>query len=331
MAGTLPTISIVVPSLNQAAFIEQTLQSVFAQDYPATELIVIDGGSTDGTQAIIEKHLDRIHYFISEPDSGQSDAINKGMRQATGELMTWLCSDDLLLPGALREVAEAYSKHPDAGLFHAGGTVFGDGIKEKKIGIGIEDRPLSYIAGIPFPQPSSFFTRKAFDLCGPLDLSLNYGMDYGLFQSIALNFDVIACDSIWSAYRMHKDSKTSSQLGRFVGDWARVFSRFLNSLPDADEFKKALEKENLWFRNEPIIRHERIFSQSDRRTIVFLFILDQFRVQFELLEKETCLRLLQLMKSVDLHLFEKHGLGQLEFRLRFLPASLYRFVRRLKR
>lgn len=331
MAATLPIISIIIPSLNQGAFIEETLQSVFSQEYPSTEVIVIDGGSTDGTLAILEKYSSRIHYRISEKDQGQSDAINKGMRRASGDLLTWLCSDDKLLPGALHEVATAYRSHPQAGLFHAGGILFGDKTAGQTIGTHLQDLPLRYIAGVPFPQPSSFFTREAFQRCGPLDTTLHFGMDYALFQRIALQYAVIPSDSIWSAYRMHPDSKTVSKLEYFAEDWARVFSRFLSSVPVPEELLHMLEINSLYFRNEHAIVHPRVFNESEIRKIVFLFLQDQFRIRYELLQKKDCRRLLSMMKSVSTEYYRESGFKRLELRLKLIPVSLYRFIRSIKR
>src|SRR5439155_9305515 len=105
---TLPLISIITPSFNQVEFIEETIQSVITQDYAQREYLVFDGGSTDGSVDIIRRHADKLDYWVSEPDRGQSDAINKGFAVAKGEVLTWLNSDDVYLPGALSAVAECF-------------------------------------------------------------------------------------------------------------------------------------------------------------------------------------------------------------------------------
>src|SRR5262249_529742 len=104
----LPSITIVTPSYNQVAYIEETIESVLSQGYPRLEYIIIDGGSTDGSVEIIRKYEKHLAYWVSEKDKGQSDAINKGFRRATGEIFNWLCSDDTLEPGALVRVGEAF-------------------------------------------------------------------------------------------------------------------------------------------------------------------------------------------------------------------------------
>src|SRR5689334_12435479 len=107
---SFPKISIVIPSYNQGNFIEETLCSVLDQNYPGLELIVIDGGSTDSTLEILDRYKERLAYISSEPDRGQTHAINKGLKKISGELWSYLNSDDLLLPGSLMAVAKAYEK-----------------------------------------------------------------------------------------------------------------------------------------------------------------------------------------------------------------------------
>ncbi|UCD51491.1 MAG: glycosyltransferase [Phycisphaerales bacterium] len=111
-----PRISIVTPSYNQARYLPETIESILNQDYPNLEYIIIDGGSTDGSIDIIKRYESHLAYWVSEKDSGQSEAINKGLGRATGELFNWINSDDILFPGALWRMAEAHTKHPEAEL-----------------------------------------------------------------------------------------------------------------------------------------------------------------------------------------------------------------------
>ncbi|MCI0893227.1 MAG: glycosyltransferase, partial [Chloroflexi bacterium] len=127
-----PLVSVVTPSFNQAAFLEQAMLSVLEQDYTAIEYIVVDGGSSDGSQEIIERYADRLAWWTSEPDDGQTDAINKGFARATGDIMAYLNSDDLYRPGAVREAVDYLVAHPELGMVYGdadyideNGTVIG--------------------------------------------------------------------------------------------------------------------------------------------------------------------------------------------------------------
>ncbi len=112
-----PLVTIVTPSFNQAGFIEETIQSVIAQDYQPIEHLVIDGGSTDGTLELLRKYQDHLSW-VSEPDRGQTDAINKGFRRAHGAILCWLNADDVLMPGAISTVASYFESHPQVSFVY---------------------------------------------------------------------------------------------------------------------------------------------------------------------------------------------------------------------
>ncbi|HOW91535.1 MAG TPA: glycosyltransferase family 2 protein, partial [Anaerolineaceae bacterium] len=114
----LPLVSIVTPSFNQVDYLEETMRSVLEQDYPRVEYIVIDGGSTDGSVEIIRKYADRLAYWVSEKDRGQTDAVNKGYAVAKGSILGWLNSDDTYKPGAISAAVEFLVNHPQFGLVY---------------------------------------------------------------------------------------------------------------------------------------------------------------------------------------------------------------------
>lgn len=204
-----PFVSIVTPSLNQAAFIETTIASVESQDYPNVEHIVIDGGSSDGTIAVLKKHphLD----WLSEPDGGQSSAINKGFRRVRGEIIGWLNSDDVYNAGAIREAVAYLVTHPETAL------VYGDYQEIDSNGavidiVRVREFDLEYelnVANI-IPQPSVFFRRSILDTVGFLSESYHYSFDVEYWIRIAragLRIDHVS--SVWSGFRRHSSSKTS--------------------------------------------------------------------------------------------------------------------------
>ena len=211
-----PRVSIVTPSYNQARFLEEAIRSVLLQGYPDLEYIIIDGGSTDDTVETIRKYERWLTYWVSEPDNGQSQAINKGFEKATGLVYGWLNSDDYLLEHALKNVARAYRASPKAGAW-CGGSLFVTTDRKK---IGVRQPPhrldIETIAAWndnSFGQPACFFSGKAWQQCAPLDESLHYGMDFDLWIKIAKEFAFEKIGEILAAERLHKDAKTQGDRG----------------------------------------------------------------------------------------------------------------------
>lgn len=221
----LPKISVVVPSYNQGQYLEATLVSIINQQYTNLELIVVDGGSRDNSVDIIKKYEGYINWWVSEKDKGQSDAINKGFSRVTGEVVTWLCSDDMYTSGALKKVAEHFSNQPESiGLLH-GGTILFNSAGKIADDWGYKDPSIERnIAGIAFSQPSAFFRKKYLDIIGPyVNESLHYGMDYDLFGRLACVCQFLPVKDVLSEYRLHESSKSVTDQDKFIGDWTRVF------------------------------------------------------------------------------------------------------------
>jgi glycosyltransferase involved in cell wall biosynthesis len=209
MSDTLLPISIITPSYNQARYIEATLQSVLAQNYPHLQYLVIDGGSTDATRLILPKYQRHLS-FTSEPDAGQAHAINKGFRRATGEIIAWLNSDDIYLPGTLFRVAHYFRDHPhidviygDYHLINPAGQVV---LRKKEI-------PFDYailLYGLDYlSQPTVFFRRSLLDRCGYLDEALHYGLDWEYWLRLAAGGARFAhLPHYLAATRLHPAAKT---------------------------------------------------------------------------------------------------------------------------
>jgi glycosyltransferase involved in cell wall biosynthesis len=190
-----PKVSIVTPTRNQGKYIEETILSVLHQGYPNVEHIIVDGASTDETPSILERYRDKLALVISEPDNGQSQAINKGMSKATGDILTWLNSDDMLAPGALASVALALDLN-SADMISGVCRLYQDGRLIAQHVSAANDGPLpledlldldhGWTAGQFFQQPEVMFTREIWLRAGGhLDERLFYSMDYELWLRFA--------------------------------------------------------------------------------------------------------------------------------------------------
>jgi hypothetical protein len=211
---SLPRISVVTPSLNQGEFLETCIQSVLEQDYPHLEYIIIDGGSTDGSVDIIGKHADHLSHWVSEPDEGQSHGINKGLRRATGELVTWLNADDFLYPGALNAMGEAWAENPGGAFYWGNGNRVDRQGKTRfshyPAAEVIFDRS-ALIEGLNYIlQPATFFSRKALETAGYLDESLHYGMDTDLWIRLSGVAEPVRVSACIAANREYDDTKSLS-------------------------------------------------------------------------------------------------------------------------
>lgn len=222
MMESLPLFSIITPSFNQADYLEATLQSVLGQDYPHLEYMVVDGGSTDGSVAIIKKYADRLTWWVSETDRGQAEAINKGFARAQGELVGWINSDDLFLPGTLSKVAQAFTENPLVTM------VFGDVISINERGETINimrygnwglDELLAFnIIG----QPAVFFRRTALETAGYLDLSYHLLLDHQLWLRLVQTGKMFYLPHPLAAARFHAQAKNVAQAARFGQEAYRI-------------------------------------------------------------------------------------------------------------
>ena len=215
-------VSIITPSYNQAPYLEQTIQSVLEQDYPLIEYIVVDGSSTDHSVEVIRKYADRLAYWISEKDSGQAEAINKGFARARGEIVAWLNSDDYYLLNTVSVAVRCFEQNPDVVMLYGDMlAVDGDGqttnvLKYKQL--TLEDLLCFQIIG----QPSVFFRRSALEKTGWLDTSFHFMLDHHLWIRLAQQGRILHIPQIWSAARYHADAKNRARAAEFGREAFRV-------------------------------------------------------------------------------------------------------------
>lgn len=206
-----PKISIVTPSYNQGRFLEETILSVIDQNYPNLEYIIIDGGSADNSVDIIKKYEKHLAYWVSEKDNGQTHAINKGFSRASGEILNWLNSDDMLSENALQLVAEETIKNPSADFFYGDFKVIDNSGKEVFTRKSPPYNFYSLIYGRQLScQPAVFFRKRVLDKIGYLDESLKFCMDIEFWIRAAINKSSF-CQILQplAIARMHPDAKTS--------------------------------------------------------------------------------------------------------------------------
>ncbi|MBN2549641.1 MAG: glycosyltransferase [Anaerolineales bacterium] len=231
-----PLVSIITPSYNQAAYLEAAIRSVLAQDYTPIEYILVDGGSSDGSPEIIRRYADWLAWWVSEPDSGQAEAINKGLQKANGEIIAWLNSDDLYLPGAVGQAAAVLQAQPELGM------VFADAIT-----IDPQGRPLNRLSFGPWGleellcfriicQPAVFMCRSVIEKAGFLDPTFHYMLDHQLWMRLARQAPIQYAATgpqapVWAAARHHPGAKNVAQAPMFGEEILRLVE-WLQAQPD---------------------------------------------------------------------------------------------------
>jgi glycosyltransferase involved in cell wall biosynthesis len=225
-----PKVTIVTPSYNQARYLEETIRSVLLQGYPHLEYIIMDGGSTDGSVEIIEKHAPWLAYWGNTPDRGQSHAINKGFARATGDWLGWSNSDDWYNPGGLESLITR--AHATGASFVAGGCVvyMEEGDHPSRC---IQPHVQAFEADTVrhaqfFDQPACLWKRALYEQAGPLDETLHYGIDWDFFIRCLADVDVAVTPATIAFYRIHEAHKTSGS-GQLKRKWelVRIYQRHL--------------------------------------------------------------------------------------------------------
>lgn len=231
-----PKISIVIPTFNQGDFIEETLRSIIFQRYPNLELIIIDACSTDSTKEIINYYINWVDIFVSEPDSGQSDAINKGWNLATGEITNWINSDDYLAPNTLHKIAKIYNEENSNVLIVGNVLNFESDNRNNKYlsvqdNINLESILNFWTTKSSWHQPGIFFPMDIIKYYGELDVNYHYSMDFDLLCKVLTQCKVVYCNDIFIYFRIHSKSKGVTYPDKTINEKFNIVSKYIKTRP----------------------------------------------------------------------------------------------------
>jgi glycosyltransferase involved in cell wall biosynthesis len=351
-------ISIITPSYNQVAYLEKTIQSIISQGYDDLEYILIDGGSNDGSLEIIEKYKEYFAFWVSEKDEGQSHAINKGFEKATGDIITWINSDDQLTPNSLHKIAAEFEKDTTKEIFviHGKTILFGNNRIEKEFGASKTDFLERSLAGLPFPQPSSFFRKELISNYGKVKQEFHFGMDYEFFVPVFLNKKSVYVDDIFSKYLYHTESKSLTQQSGFAKDYAKVFSKILRSFEESKDenhqeiVKKTISKfreldfytENNDNSNDDIFEITNFFTETQLHLAFCYNLLNQLIFYYEAIEttnKQEQAQSWKQVKKITSYLVKNEAdfvaknpeVRQVYQRSKFLNPMIMGFLRKVKK
>lgn len=323
-------ISIITPSFNQVQYIEQTIDSVLSQNYQNLEYIIIDGGSTDGSAEVIKKYEKHLKYWVSERDRGQSHAINKGLAQATGDIVNWLNSDDYYEPGAFQQIAE-YFADPTVNALSARSNIIENGtVVRQSNGTDVYPNNLEKTIGwARIDQPETFFRLKAYREIGCLNERLHFTMDREWWMRYLFQYGldgILKTEDVVVNFRLHSDSKTISQGAKFATEHAQLFA--------------ALARQS---------GLERLLSYSDISTPRASDLVDWRPQDIDLIKKVLCYYTLlradeayyrsdfaearKILKKLDLGLLaddDKKLAQKISLRTKIMPEAFHRFVKKWK-
>lgn len=320
-------ISIITPSYNQGHFIEQTIDSILSQGYENLEYIIMDGGSTDNTVEVIKKYEKHITHWESVKDKGQSDAINKGFKMVTGDIINWLNSDDYYEPGALHHVAEAFS-NPKTNVFCGRSKVFGIPKPYISNGTDIYNSLEKTIGWARIDQPETFFRKSVIDSIGLLDPQLHYCMDKELWLRYLFLYGmqgIVESDKLLVHFRIHGDSKTNNFQELFKAETDNIFKHlFLNKI-ESDKLSYFKDSETLHLSN--IYGENKSLNWEKMHSYFFL---QNFLVAYAQDDRNKCKTLIPFIQK---GLLDENDLVEFEkviTRSKYLPTFVKQLLNKIK-
>jgi len=288
-----PKFTIIIPSYNQGTYIEETIRSILLQNYPNLELIIIDGASTDDTLDVIKHYKSWINYFVSEPDRGQSEAINKGINMVSGQLVNWINSDDSLTERALFEVADFFENNPSLSLIYGNCNIVYPGIRTD-LYESVAFDPLDFVSRISIHQPSTFWKAELFKEVGLIDESLHYCMDYDLWARIVFDHKSSRLNKTLANFRRYPESKSSNfeDQTNVYNDYRTVVCRVFTSI--AEEYIDELKSLGI-FHNEEMVQYNitNSFSAELKKAMVDKYIMTCTIQEYNLQNRNQANRLLR--------------------------------------
>lgn len=326
---SIPRISIITPSYNQAQYIEQTIDSVLSQGYSNLEYIIIDGGSNDGSAEIVKKYAHRLSYWVSEKDNGQSDAINKGLSRITGEIVNWLNSDDYLEPGALNTIA-AHFRDADTHVVIGRSNLIRDGrVAGRSNGTDVYAGNLAKTLGwARIDQPETWFRKRVYDRIGHLNTGLHYVMDKELWMRFLVHFGltgVVSTPDVFTNFRFHGSSKTVSQPEGFVAETNYLYRQL--ALHSGQEKDAEWIQDHLPVSDDEYPLFQEIPDHAMVRDALQYFFLYKANEAYASGKREMCRELLMKLDPQMLRREDRRLWNRLDFRSRYIPFSLVKRLR----
>ncbi|MCK4664233.1 MAG: glycosyltransferase [Bacteroidales bacterium] len=322
-------ISIITPSYNQGQYIEQTIDSVLSQNYPNIEYIIIDGGSTDNTVEIIKKYEKHLKYWVSEPDKGQSDAINKGLKHITGEIVNWINSDDYYNNGVFKLLNELFSD-PKINVVCGRSRIFKNNKTIKYTnGTDVYENNLAKTIGwARIDQPETFFRKSVLDEISPINTSLHYIMDRDIWIKYLLKYglnNIIKTNETFVNFRYHTNSKTISLNKEFNIERNSYFNALSTAIGNnfISSKLKQLYKINDINLNY-LIKDNKVLIINAINYFILLLIYEEYEKNNYNLVTE----LLKILNKKSLLQEDIKYLKKVEFKKKFLPVFIKNIIKR---